>query len=342
MTKMLRVLGLLAAFVSAGCVASSAGEVDSEDDVEGVSDEGVATNYYSCQTATVSGDGAKWIYQTSLFQPSSPSVLVFVQRWNAQGGVDDFGSVSLSKSKTGTFSDGKKVTLTWKTKSNGQPSIDIQHHSAGLKAGAANGFCTKTVVDLPTHTRHNFFYGGRAALSRKWKVYRVDNVLTDPSDPYVLDLSVDHVSDPSKKSSGLVELEAPCNPIATAPLTGLYANNTRAGVMGLLSTALNMWGAFNCASQGGTTDQLAGLTTFLGTKNLWKLPKDKFEKPCGMESSETLYANGYLFSNPNAIFVACVQMFDPTDSAHQPYVRMLAANPVDFEVSPWLTLIPAD
>ncbi|MBK8257879.1 MAG: hypothetical protein IPK82_35075 [Polyangiaceae bacterium] len=339
--------GLVTAVMAAlalGC-AATASEGDSDGDIDedvGANLGEVATTYYSCQTATISNDGAKWVYQTSFFTPSSPSVYVSVERWKPQGGVDDFGGVSLSRKSNGTFTDGTKLTLAWNTKSNGQPSVQVTHHTAGLFAASANGFCTKTVVDLPTHTPHNFFYGGRSFLSRKWKVYRVGGALVDSSDPYVIDLDIDPVSDPSKSSNGLISLEAPCNPIPNAPATGIYANNTRAGIMGLISTALNIWSAFSCAQQGGVSQQLAGLQTFIGTSKLWKLPKAKFETPCGGNSSETLYANGYLYSNPNAIFVMCIRAFQPTKPEHQPYLHVIAANPVDFAVSPKMTFIPAD
>jgi hypothetical protein len=312
------------------------------DDEGGVSEDGVQKTYYTCQTATIAGDGSKWVYQTSFFEPSSPDVSVSVQRWKPGTGVDEFGSVALARTSNGTFTDGEKLTLTFKNKANGKPSVAVVHHSTGLKASAENGYCVQHVVDAPTHTPHDFFYGGRSALTRKWKVYRVGEALVDASDPYVIDLHVDPVSDPSKSSSGTMRLLAPCGLLANAPLTGFYANNTRAGVMGLLSTALSLWGSFNCASQGGVSDQLAGLTAFPGVKKLWKLPKDRFETPCGGSSSETLYANGYLFTNPDAIFVMCIKMYEPVESGHQPYIRVLAANPMDFEVSPWMTLIPAD
>ena len=97
---------------------------------------GIAENIaYRCEVATYTSDGSMWVYRTDKIMNMMSQISVSVERDS-----ESFGSLTLSKKMTDTFSDGNlTVTLT---QLGSKKSISVEHNNVPLFASAENGWCS--------------------------------------------------------------------------------------------------------------------------------------------------------------------------------------------------------
>lgn len=117
---------------------------------ESVDTQSVNKNYgksaklaYDCVTSTIDSNGKKWTYKVGFISNLQPSVSLLIsssQSINGKNQTENFGSISLNKIDTDTFSDRHKATV--KLIQNGaNKSIEVSHHSKNLLARKENGWC---------------------------------------------------------------------------------------------------------------------------------------------------------------------------------------------------------
>lgn len=344
----MRIITALVAFSCAtACVADD--EMDAEDTAESAVDDkadtwggAAARVFYQCETATIrAGTQDTWRYKTSLFNNTSPSVVVWVSR-ESSGNVDEFPPFVVNKIGTDTFSD-RRVTVKLVQKGAGK-SIQVTHHSVGHTASAQNGWCGRVEVPAPSGYRtHDFFYGTLSWASRTWTFVNAGSSLVNlPVSPRMT-LDIPHNSNPNQPVWGTLRMSTPCSPIIdlTNPV-GSIAGGTSPGAervngfFSALDLVLKAWRAYECVQNGGYEDSYLSVRAQLGASGLPAVPT-AFLDGCG-RSNSTMYVT---YRGPSSTSLMCVLGYEGQSAGNRDYLRIRAINATQVRMSDWMTVVDA-